>query len=133
MSNTLLVENVPSPLILDLHGYFGTPETQFSLTGWSSLGQKEKIVVVWPKGIDDSPLSAGKFVQSSEFQTIFTQNSNFKSSIFADTVNLLSNGQFVHSYNSKYMVDYIFTGGLTLVYTGLWSIEILDFGLLNLP
>ena len=43
-----------SPLLIDLHGWTGTPSDQRSISGFESLASKEGFVVVWPYGLCNS-------------------------------------------------------------------------------
>ena len=52
----------PYPLILDLHGWTESAESQQHRTGWGQLGLDENVIIVWPDGMNDSPNSMGNYV-----------------------------------------------------------------------
>lgn len=43
--------NGPAPLVIDLHGWEGSPARQRELSGFDSLAQSEGFIVVWPYGL----------------------------------------------------------------------------------
>ena len=53
--------NSPVPMVLDLHGWTGSAQSQTHESGWKQLGNNEKFVVVWPDGMDDSPSKMGSW------------------------------------------------------------------------
>ena len=85
-----LDNNSPVPMVLDLHGWTGSAQSQTHQSGWKQLGNTEKFIVIWPDGMDDSPskmgswncsMSTGKTIQEKKmsFQKNFT---NFLQQIF---------------------------------------------------
>ena len=70
-----LDNNSPVPMVLDLHGWTGSAQSQTHQSGWKQLGNTEKFVVIWPDGMDDSPskmgswncsMSTGKTIQENK-------------------------------------------------------------------
>ena len=61
----------PVPLVLDLHGWTGSAQSQVHDSGWKHLGKQEAIVIIWPDGMADSPNSMGThFFLSFPFSSI---------------------------------------------------------------
>ena len=70
-----LDNNSPVPMVLDLHGWTGSAQSQTHQSGWKQLGNTEKFIVIWPDGMDDSPskmgswncsMSTGKAIQENK-------------------------------------------------------------------
>jgi len=45
------VDNMPTPLVIVLHGYTGTAESMETLTGFTAKSDKEGFIVVYPQGL----------------------------------------------------------------------------------
>jgi polyhydroxybutyrate depolymerase len=45
------VDNMPTPLVIVLHGYTGTAESMVTLTGFTVKSDKEGFIVVYPQGL----------------------------------------------------------------------------------
>eukprot|EP00040_Diaphanoeca_grandis_P013413 m.67800 g.67800 ORF g.67800 m.67800 type:complete len:396 (-) comp23871_c0_seq1:51-1238(-) len=47
---------IPTPIVYDFHGYYGTAENQEEQSGFQRVAEKYYFIVVWPQGMDDTVL-----------------------------------------------------------------------------
>src|SRR5437773_250484 len=45
---------LPTPLVMDIHGYTGTASGQANVSGFRALSDAQGFVVVWPQGYSNS-------------------------------------------------------------------------------
>ena len=51
----------PTPLVLDLHGYYDSASNQINYSPWKNVGLKNNFILVWPDGPGDSPNAYGSW------------------------------------------------------------------------